>query len=85
MAVKTEHASAPAVVRVVEMVGVSERSWSDAAQQVVSRAVSHASSAEQVTAATEQQGASTQQMAAAAGDLLQAAEKLRGLVRGFRI
>ncbi len=55
------------------------------AQQVVSRAVAHASSAEQVTAATQQQGASTQQMAAAAGDLLQAAEKLRGLVRGFRI
>jgi len=54
-------------------------------QQVVSRAVSHASSAEQVTAATEQQGASTQEMAAAAGELLQAAEKLRGLVRGFRI
>jgi methyl-accepting chemotaxis protein len=55
------------------------------AQTVVSRAVAHASSAEQVTAATEQQGASTQEMAAAAGDLLQAAEKLRGLVRGFRI
>ncbi|MDP3911129.1 MAG: methyl-accepting chemotaxis protein [Gemmatimonadales bacterium] len=55
------------------------------ALQVVSRAVAHASSAEQVTAATEQQGASTQEMAAAAGDLLQAAETLRGLVRGFRI
>ncbi|HEV8400141.1 MAG TPA: HAMP domain-containing methyl-accepting chemotaxis protein [Gemmatimonadales bacterium] len=55
------------------------------AQQVVARAVSHASSAEQVTAATEEQGASTQEMAASAGDLLQAAEKLRGLVRGFRI
>ena len=55
------------------------------AQQVVNRAVSHASSAEQVTAATEQQGASTQEMAAAASDLLQSAEKLRGLVRGFRI
>ena len=55
------------------------------AQQVVNRAVSHASSAEQVTAATQQQGASTQEMASAAGDLLQAAEKLRGLVRGFRI
>ena len=54
------------------------------AQLVVNRAVAHASSAEQVTAATEQQGASTQEMAAAAGDLLQAAEKLRGLVRGFR-
>ena len=38
-----------------------------------------------VTAATEQQGASTQEMAAAAGVLLKAAEKLRGLVRGFRI
>jgi len=64
--------------------GVTEQLGAQA-QQVVNRAVSHASSAEQVTAATQQQGASTQQMAAAAGDLLQAAEKLRGLVRGFRI
>ena len=64
--------------------GVTEQ-LGQRAQQVVTRAVSHASSAEQVTAATEQQGASTQEMAASAGDLLQAAEKLRGLVRGFRI
>ncbi len=34
----TEHARAPAVIRVAEMVGVSDKSWSDAAQQVVSRA-----------------------------------------------
>jgi len=53
--------------------------------QVAGRATSHASSAEQVTAAAEQQGASTQEMAAAAGGLLQAAEKLRGLVKGFRV
>jgi len=33
-----EHAKAPAVVRVVELVGVSDKSWSDAAQKVVSRA-----------------------------------------------
>ena len=64
--------------------GVTEQ-LGQRAQQVVARAVSHASSAEQVTAATEQQGASTQEMAASAGELLQAAEKLRGLVRGFRI
>jgi len=64
--------------------GVTEQ-LGERAKQVVTRAVSHASSAEQVTAATEQQGASTQEMAAAAGELLQAAEKLRGLVRGFRI
>jgi methyl-accepting chemotaxis protein len=64
--------------------GVTEQLGAQA-QLVVNRAVSHASSAEQVTAATEQQGASTQEMAAAAGDLLQAAEKLRSLVRGFRI
>jgi methyl-accepting chemotaxis protein len=64
--------------------GVTEQLGAQA-QTVVSRAVAHASSAEQVTAATQQQGASTQEMAAAAGDLLQAAEKLRGLVRGFRI
>ena len=48
------------------------------------RAMSHASGAEEVTAAAEEQGASTQETAAAAGHLLQAAEKLRGLVRGFR-
>ena len=64
--------------------GVTEQ-LGQQAQQVVNRAVAHASSAEQVTAATQQQGASTQEMAAAAGDLLQAAEKLRGVVRGFRI
>jgi flavin-binding protein dodecin len=38
MAKLAEHARAPAVVRVVEMVGVSDKSWSDAAQQVVARA-----------------------------------------------
>lgn len=35
---KTEHAKAPSIIRVVEMVGVSDRSWSDAAQQAVKRA-----------------------------------------------
>ena len=38
MNVHTEHAKAPAVVRVVELVGVSDKSWSDAAQQAVARA-----------------------------------------------
>ena len=33
-----QHTDAPAVVRVIELVGVSDKSWSDAAQQVVSRA-----------------------------------------------
>ena len=55
------------------------------AEQVGGRATTHAASAEQITAASEQQGASTQQMAATAGGLLQAAEKLRELVRGFRV
>ena len=42
MATHAEHAKAPAAVYVLEMVGVSEKSWSDAAQQAVSRAaVSH--------------------------------------------
>jgi flavin-binding protein dodecin len=40
MSVHAEHARTPAVVRVVEMVGVSAKSWHDAAQQVVSRASS---------------------------------------------
>lgn len=40
MTAETEHAKGPAVVRVVELVGVSEKSWSDAAQQVVARASS---------------------------------------------
>jgi len=55
------------------------------AEQVATRATAHAAGAEQVTAATEQQGASTQEMAASASSLLEAAEKLRGLVRGFRV
>jgi flavin-binding protein dodecin len=38
MSVHAEHAKGPAVVRVVELVGVSNKSWSDAAQQVVARA-----------------------------------------------
>lgn len=33
-----EHAKSPAVIRVVELVGVSDKSWSDAAQQVVTSA-----------------------------------------------
>ena len=38
MGVHAEHAKGPAVIRIVELVGVSEKSWSDAAQQAVSRA-----------------------------------------------
>ncbi len=38
MSVHAEHAKSPAVVRVIELVGVSDKSWSDAAQQVVARA-----------------------------------------------
>jgi dodecin len=33
-----QHVDPPATIRVVELVGVSEKSWSDAAQQAVSRA-----------------------------------------------
>ena len=81
---QVEQAAAQVTKAANENRGVTEQLGAQA-QQVVNRAVSHATSAEQVTAATEQQGASTQEMAAAAGDLLQAAEKLRGLVRGFRV
>ncbi len=81
---QVEQAAARVTSAAQENRGVTEQLGAQA-QQVVSRAVAHASSAEQVTAATQQQGASTQEMAAAAGDLLQAAEKLRGMVRGFRI
>jgi flavin-binding protein dodecin len=38
MAGTTEHGKPPAVVRVIELVGVSAKSWSDAAQQAVARA-----------------------------------------------
>jgi flavin-binding protein dodecin len=38
MSVHAEHAKSPAVIRVVELVGVSNKSWSDAAQQAVNRA-----------------------------------------------
>ncbi len=35
---KTEHAKAPGVIRLVKLVGVSDKSWSDAAQRAVARA-----------------------------------------------
>lgn len=54
-------------------------------EQVAAKAASHAAGAEEVSAAAEQQGASTQELAAGAGTLLQAAEKLRSLVKGFRV
>src|SRR5947209_1594980 len=38
MAKAAEHGQPPAVVRVIELVGVSSQSWSDAAQQAVTRA-----------------------------------------------
>jgi len=38
MARTTEHGKPPAVVRIIELVGVSSQSWSDAAQQAVTRA-----------------------------------------------
>jgi flavin-binding protein dodecin len=38
MAKTAEHGKPPAVVRVIELVGVSSKSWSDAAQQAVARA-----------------------------------------------
>lgn len=38
MTPKTEHAQAPGMIRVIEVVGVSERSWSDATRQAVDRA-----------------------------------------------
>jgi flavin-binding protein dodecin len=38
MATQTEHAQAPSVLKVVEMVGVSPQSWEDAARVLVARA-----------------------------------------------
>ncbi len=35
---RSEHAASPAVVRVIEVVGVSDKSWSDAARQIAARA-----------------------------------------------
>jgi hypothetical protein len=34
VAIHAEHAKSPAVVRVVEMVGISNTSWSDAAREI---------------------------------------------------
>jgi methyl-accepting chemotaxis protein len=48
-------------------------------------AESHAASAEQVSAAAEQQSAATEQMSAASLELLQAADRLKQIVSGFRI
>jgi methyl-accepting chemotaxis protein len=63
---------------------VTER-LQERAHQASHQAVAHASSAQEVTAAAEQQGASTEEVAATTGQLLQAAEKLRSLVKGFRV
>ena len=38
MNTQVEHAKSPAVIRVVELVGVSDKSWSDAAQQAAAGA-----------------------------------------------
>jgi flavin-binding protein dodecin len=38
MTTKAEHVQAPGLIRVTELVGVSNKSWSDAAQQSVERA-----------------------------------------------
>jgi flavin-binding protein dodecin len=35
---ESEHANAPATVKVIELVGTSSQSWSDAAQQAVAHA-----------------------------------------------
>ena len=52
---------------------------------MAARSVNHAAGAEEVSAAAEEQGASTEEMAASSGGLLQAAEKLRSLMKGFRV
>jgi flavin-binding protein dodecin len=38
MAAKSEQVDAPATIKVIELVGVSNKSWSDAAQQAVAQA-----------------------------------------------
>jgi flavin-binding protein dodecin len=38
MTPEAEHARGPAVVRVIELVGVSEESWTDAASRAIARA-----------------------------------------------
>ena len=38
MTPEVEHARGPAVVRVIELVGVSEESWTDAARRAIARA-----------------------------------------------
>jgi methyl-accepting chemotaxis protein len=52
---------------------------------VATAAHAHASASEQVTAAAQEQGAATEQMAAQASELSQTAQRLRALVKGFRV
>ncbi|HET9984928.1 MAG TPA: methyl-accepting chemotaxis protein [Longimicrobiales bacterium] len=61
------------------------RTVEDTVRGVGSTAESHAASAEQVSAAAEQQSAATQHMSAASLELLHSAEKMKELVRGFRV
>ena len=81
---QVERAAARVAKAAQENREVTER-LQEQAHQATSQAVAHASSAQEVTAAAEQQGASTEEMAATTGQLLQAAERLRALVKGFRV
>ncbi|MBX6362686.1 MAG: methyl-accepting chemotaxis protein [Gemmatimonadetes bacterium] len=61
------------------------RTVEETVRGVGSTAESHAASAEQVSAAAEEQSAATQHMSAASLELLQSAERMKELVRGFRV
>ncbi len=56
-----------------------------ALSEVAAAAHTHASASQQVTAAAQEQGAATEEMAAQASELSQAAQRLRSLVKGFRV
>ncbi|MGD2134684.1 MAG: methyl-accepting chemotaxis protein [Gemmatimonadales bacterium] len=58
---------------------------SQAVRNAQQAAHAHASSSEEVTAAAEEQGASTEEMAAQAAALSEAADRLRALVKEFRL
>jgi methyl-accepting chemotaxis protein len=81
---QVEQASAH-VTGVAQQNRVIAEDLSQKTEQVAARASSHAAGAQEVSAAAEEQGASTQELAAGAATLLQAAEKLRALVKGFRV
>jgi methyl-accepting chemotaxis protein len=84
LAVEDVHAAASAVASEAELHRKIVDELGSRTVQVAQSANEHAAASEEVTAAAEEQSASTEQMAAAAGELLQGAQRLTSAVKDLK-